>query len=172
MFGRPGVKEKILHEIRMFIFLTIYLVLFLNSLTIFRNLVLNEQILSYFYFGKNLIEAAILAKIILLGIMLKLGERYAEKPLIIPVLFKAAIFSCFVFVFDLLEHFVIGFFKGEKAVTVWKDFANHGLNMHLGKLAITFLFFILLFSLLEIARVIGEQKFIRLFTHGSNSIQE
>lgn len=158
-------KEKIIHETRLLVFLTLYLVLFLNALTIFRNLVLNEQILSYFHFGKNAVEAVILAKIILLGMMLKLGEGYADKPLIIPVLFKAAIYSCFVFVFDFLEHVVIGFFKGTKTIDVWREFASHGLNVNLGKLAITFLFFILLFSLLEIARVIGEQKFFRLFTH-------
>lgn len=165
MIDKPELKEKVIHETSMLLFLTFYLVLFLNSLTIFRNLVLNEPILSYFHFGKNMLEAVILAKIILLGNMLKLGKRYEDKPLFIPVLFKAAIYSCFVFVFDLIEHVVIGFFKGEKAIDVWREFASHGLNVNLGKLAITFLFFILLFSLLEIARVIGEQKFFRLFTH-------
>lgn len=158
-------KEKIIHETRLLAFLTLYLVLFLNALTIYRSLVLNEPMLTYFHFGKNVIEAVVLAKIILLGIMLKLGERYADKPLVVPVLFKAALYSCFVFVFDFLEHVFIGFFKGEKAIDVWREFATQGININAGKLMISFLFFILLFSILEVARVIGVQKFFRLFTH-------
>jgi hypothetical protein len=163
------LKEKLLHETFELIFLTVYLTLFLISLLIYRALVLNEEIFNFFHIGYNFIEALLLAKIILLGKMFQLGNRYANRSLVIPTIYKASVFSIFVFFFSILEHFAEGFFKGSHFSTIWKALINQGFNEICGKLLIAFLFFILLFSFMELSRVIGEDKVYRLFFRRSNT---
>lgn len=160
---KDAFREKIVHEIRELVFLTIYIALFLNSLTIYRSLILNKEIFTFFHIGYNIVEALLLAKIILLGKLFKLGERYRDKPLIIPTVYKAAIFSFFVLIFGILEHFVGGFFEGKELILMNKEFMSRALNENAGKLLITFFVFILLFSFVEISRVFGEKKLFNLF---------
>jgi hypothetical protein len=171
---KEQLKEKFFQETRELVFLTIYLILFLNSLSIYRALILNDDLFNFFHFGYNFIEALLLSKIILLGKMFQLGERYANRSLAIPTIYKATVFSIFVSVFSVLEHFVAGFFEGKHPEAIWKEITDQGINEICGRLLITFLFFILLFSFLELSRVIGEEKIYRLFfrrTHsGGNNI--
>ncbi len=160
---KEQLKEKFLEETRELVFLTIYLTIFLNSLSIYRALVLNENIFDFFHIGYNFIEALLLSKIILLGKMFQLGERYANSALCIPTIYKASLFSIFVFIFSVLEHFVAGILERRHLNTIWKEFTGQGINEIFGKLLIAFLFFILLFSFLELSRVIGQEKVYRLF---------
>ena len=143
---KEQLKEKLFQETRELVFLTIYLTLFLTSLSIYHALVLNEGLLNWFHFGYNFIEALLLSKIILLGKMFHLGERYANKSLVIPTIYKASVFSIFVFVFSVLEHFVAGYIKGKHFEVIWRELTDQGINEICGKLLITFLFFILLFE--------------------------
>lgn len=156
-------KASILRETRELLFLTLYLTLFLSSLTIYRSIVLELNIMSYFRFGYNFVEALILAKVILLGQMLKLGNKYADRSLIIPTLYKAVVFSLFVFVFKSLEHFVLGFFRGHSFFLLVEQFTKQKLIESVGILLIIFLFFILLFSFQELKRVVGDEKVFNLF---------
>lgn len=148
------------HETRVLIFLAVYLTLFLNALHLYRSLILGQGSVSFYHVGYNIVMAVVLAKIILLGRMLKLGEKYSDLPLIVPALYKAAIFTIFVLGFTLLEHFVFGMIEGKGWEGVWQEFAS---KQNLGKVLITFLVFILLFSFLQLSRVIGEEKFFNLF---------
>ena len=156
-------KETVIQEIRAMMILALYLVLFLNSLTIFHSIILRENIFTWWHFGYNLIEGLLLAKIISLGRMLKLGDVYGEKSLALPVLYKAIVFSLFVVAFSFLEHFVIGSIRGKSLPVLWQELSSQGINVIAGKSLIMFLIFIPLFSFLEIGRVFGERKIYNLF---------
>ena len=97
--GCHPMKSSMIHEIRTFIILTLYLTLFFCALTMYRRFILADETLGAFRYGYNLFEAMILAKIILLGQMLKLGSnKFLDHPLIFPTLYKSAIFCLFVVV--------------------------------------------------------------------------
>lgn len=165
MLKKSELKKKALEEARDLIFLTGYLMLFLNSLAIYRSLILNKNILTFFHFGYNFLEAFVLAKIILLGKMFHLGEKFREKSLIIPTVYMAVIFTIFVFAFSVIEHFLEGWIKGKEINALWSEFVNQGINQISGKLIISFLVLILLCSFLQISRVYGEDKLFKLFFH-------
>ncbi len=160
---KSKLKDKIIHEAYKLLFLAIYLCLFLSSLSIYRNLILNKDLFNFFHIGYNFVEALLLAKIILLGEMLHLGKKYSDKPLIIPTLYNAFIFTIFVFLFSIAEHFVLGIIERKEMILIWQELYTHALYQIMSKLLITFIFFILLFSFLETSRVIGEQKLFNLF---------
>lgn len=57
-----------------------------------------------------------------------LGERFVDKSLIIPTLYKTVIFTFLVLVFRILAHFVFGFLKGIKLDVVWDEFIQQSSN--------------------------------------------
>lgn len=158
MLDRQKFKKKAAEELRQLLFLTIYLTLFFNSLTIYKSLILQQNIFSYFHMGYNFFEALILAKIIMIGNMLKIGEKYTNSSLAIPTLYKALTFSLFTFLFTGLEHVVLSLFEGQPITFPTP-------NVDIGHLLIAFLFFIPLFSFLELSREIGHDRTFKLFFH-------
>lgn len=160
---KPEMQKKALEEARELIFLTVFLTLFLNSLTIYRSLILNVNIFSFFHMGYNFLEAFILAKIIAIGKMFHLGEKYNHRSLIIPSVYMAAVFSVFVFIFSVIEHFFVGMIERKKIAILWSEFAGQGINEIIGKLIISFFVLILLFCFLQISRIYGEHKLFKLF---------
>lgn len=161
-------KQKVIHESRMYLIYTIFLVLFLSAFATYRRLLLREYDISYIPYGYSLIEALILAKIILLGQVLKIGNKFNDKPLAITSLYKSFVFSLFVLVFMVLEKFVTGFLRDKSFGAIFQELIGNGKDEILAKLLVMFFTFILFFAILEIGRVIGEDKMINLFLHGKN----
>jgi len=150
------VKNKIITETRLLLILTAYLTLFFCSISVYTRLVLGLDPVSYVHWGYNLIESLILAKIILLGRMLNLGERFLDKPLVFTCLYKALIFCFFVFAFDCVEHFVIGSIEGKPLKEIYAHLTSQGITVLLGKIPLSFTVFFLFFCFLELDRVLGE----------------
>jgi hypothetical protein len=87
------LKEKAIEEFKMFWAIAIYLALMLVAFTSYRRLIPSESGISYLHYGTGVIEALILAKVILIGQALGLGKRFENAPLYVSVLFKAAVFG-------------------------------------------------------------------------------
>ena len=60
-----------------------------------------------------MIEALILAKVIMIGAVFRLGRGFEHKPLIYPTLYKTVVFTLFVAVFTLAEHMAKGLWQGK-----------------------------------------------------------
>jgi hypothetical protein len=92
---KTGWKAKLAHELVEYWINFLYLVFFFGTFTWYRRLVLAEYHISYLHYGAAVIEALILAKVILIGDALRLERRLEERPLIIPTLYNAVVFSLF-----------------------------------------------------------------------------
>lgn len=162
-------KQRFLHEMRVYVFLTLFLTLFLCSLSSYRRLILGESAIDFVRYGYNFVEAMILAKIILLGRFFKLGERYLDKSLIFPTIYGAVIMTCFVVVFAAAEKFVTGFFEGKMMADVYHHLLTHGFREVVGVGPVFFFFFIVFFAFIQLERVIGEDKLFNLFFNRKNT---
>src|SRR5262245_6812928 len=100
------LKERALEEFKIYWIITLYLAVFLGSFTVYRRLVLREFDVAYLNYGFALIEALIIAKIILIGKAFGLGSRFERGPLILSVLYKSILFGILVFLFGILERVV------------------------------------------------------------------
>ncbi len=156
-------KQKIVHELYLFFIYAAFLTLFFCSLSTYRRLILGEYSISYLHYGYGLVQGLVLSKIILIGEVLKLGEKYAHKSLIIPTLYKTVIFTFFALAFIVLEHFVTGYIHGLNSAKIYQEFIDKGLDEALARILVIFIVFILFFAFIETARVMGEGKFINLF---------
>jgi hypothetical protein len=159
----PKTASKIKVELYRFLIYASFLSLIFCALSTYKRLILGEYSISYLHYGYGLIQGLILAKIIVIGEMFRLGERFATKPLIIPTLYKTLIFTIFVFFFALFEHFFTGYLKGKSSLQIYEEFLNHGLDEILAKALLLFFVFILFFAFLEISNWLGGNKLIKLF---------
>jgi hypothetical protein len=157
------IKQKLARELWRFLIYFSFLAVFFCSLTTYKRLILGEYSIDYLHYGYGLIYALILSKVIMLGESLGLGKTFENKPLIITVLYKTVVFSLFVFIFSVIEHFLTGFFRGRGFAEVYQEFMDKSLDEILAKILVVFCVFVLFFAFLEIAYLIGEDKLLKLF---------
>jgi len=109
---KPGLKQKLLGEMTTYLINAGYLFLFLGVFTTYRRLILAQYRIDYLNYGVSLVEAMVLAKIIMIGDVLRLARGMENKPLIYPTIYKAVLFSLLVGAFAILEKLVTGWVKG------------------------------------------------------------
>jgi hypothetical protein len=160
-----SLKEKAIEEFRMFWAIAVYLALMLAAFTSYRGLILSESGISYFHYGAGVIEALILAKVILIGHALRLGKRVENAPLFVSVLFKAAVFGVFAGLFGVIEHVIEGLVHRESWDHIAHSLVSAGRDEILARTLVLIVTFIPFFAFWETDRVLGEGRLFELFFH-------
>jgi hypothetical protein len=160
---KAGWKHRLAHELIEYWINFVYLAIFFAAFVLYRRLVLAEYRITYLHYGMAIVEALILAKVILLGDALRLGQEFEEKPLIFPVLHKAVVFSLFVGLFAILEHVIGGLLHGKGVAGGFREILSEGKDELLARCLLTFFAFIPFFAFKELGRVIGERGLLRMF---------
>ena len=104
-----------------------------------------------------------LGKVILLGEVFHLGDRFHGKPLIVPTLYRTVSFSVLVLVFAVAEHFVKGFIHGENIAAIVGNLAAKDGADIAARILVMFIAFIPMFAIWEISNLFGEGKLFELF---------
>lgn len=165
MEGHPTarLKERVLEEFKLFWIITLYLWVLLGSFTIYRRLVVAETGGAYLHYGIALIEALIIAKVILIGRMLRLSRRYEERPLVVPVIYKSILFGILVLAMGVAERVVEGWFRQQGLVGGLRaigELSAHELGARVLMLIVAFVPF---FAFWEIGRVLGARRLAAMF---------
>jgi hypothetical protein len=160
---KKNIKKKIVHEITEYWINVAYLTLVFASFTQYRRLVLAAHDITYTNYWVAVIEALILAKVVMIGDVLHLGRRLEHKPLIYSTLLKTVVFTIFVAAFTLIEHVIKGLWKGEAFVEQFGTFLGKGYHEVLAGCMVVFVAFIPFFAFRELGRVLGEGKIRTLF---------
>ncbi len=160
---KPAWEEKIRRETVKYCINVIYLACFFGLFTWYRRLILAEYQISYVHYGFSLVEALILAKVVMLGDVVGLGRRLMDKPLIFRTLYGAVVFTLWVAVFVVFEHTVTGALRGKGLTAGLAEIVSVGKYELLARCLVTFFAFIPFFAFRELGRVLGEGKIGRLF---------
>jgi len=159
---KKNIKKKIVHEITEYWINVAYLTLVFASFTQYRRLVLAAHDITYTNYWVAVIEALILAKVVMIGDVLHLGRRLEHKPLIYSTLLKTVVFTIFVAAFTLIEHVIKGLWKGDAFSELFGTFLGKGYHEVLAGCLVVFVAFIPFFAFRELGRALGEGK-IRTF---------
>ncbi len=143
------------------LYLTLYFGVFYN----YRRLILARYEISYMNYGVAFIEALVLAKVILIGDLLRLGRGMENKPLILSTLTRSVVFTLFVMVFKFLEQTVKGLIRHEGWTGGFQQFAGKAIYEFLASALVVFFTFVPFFAFKEMNRVIGKETIWRLFFH-------
>src|SRR5215467_6229304 len=105
------LKTRVIEELKLFWLIALYLWMFLGSFTVYRRLIIAETGMVYLHYGIALVEALVIAKVILIGSYFGFSRRFEEKALIVSVLYKSILFGVLVLLFGVVEHLVEGWFR-------------------------------------------------------------
>ena len=158
-----GWKKKVVHELIEYWINFAYLAFFLVAFIWYRRLVLAEYQVQYTDYWFPVIEAAVLAKVIMIGDYLRLGRGLEQKPLILPALYRTVMFSVWVGFFSVLEGTIRGLLHGKGLASGIEEIASRGWDELLSRCVVIFVAFIPFFSFKELERVMGPEKLRALF---------
>jgi hypothetical protein len=159
-------KKILIHELVEYWINVAYLALVFAAFTQYRRLVLAAYDITYTNYWVALIEALILAKVIMIGDVVRLGRGLEQKPLIYPTLYKTAVFTLFVGIFTVIEHMIRGLLKGTGLTGGLVEFLGKGPDELLANSLVVFVAFIPFFGVKELGRVLGQDKIRALFFRG------
>ena len=160
---KENLKKKIFHEMVEYWINVLYLTLMFAAFTQYRRLVLAAHDITYTNYWVAVIEALVLAKVVMVGDVLGLGRRLDQKPLIYSTLLKSVVFSLFVGAFTLIEHVIKNLWSGKGFTADLVNFLGKGYQELLAGCLVTFVAFIPVFAFRELGRVLGEGKIWTLF---------
>jgi len=160
---RMNWKDKILHEMAEYLFNVIYLALVFAAFTQYRRFLLAAHDIIYTNYWVAVIQALIFGKVIMVGALFRLGRSLDQKPLIIPTLYKAVVFTFLVVVFHLVEHAIKGLWQGNTLTGSLAAFLDRGRHELLAGSLVIFVPLIPFFAVKELGRVLGEDKIRALF---------
>ncbi len=149
--------EKVVDELKQLFWIGVYFWVLIGLFTVFKSLVLKDQNL-VFHEGFAIINAWILAKVVLVAEHLKIGENLRDKPLIYPIVFKATLFSLLLMGFYMAEETVAGLWHGKALI---EGFPEIGGGTWKGIIVVALILFVGLvpfFSYRELARVLGKDR--------------
>jgi len=159
---KGNLKNKMFHEMVEYWINVFYLTIVFAAFTQYRRFILAAHDITYANYGFAVIEALILAKVIMIGAVFHLGRGIENKPLIYPTLYKTVVFTLFVGVFTALEHAIKGLWAGTGFMGGVADFFGKGHEL-LANCLVVFVAFIPFFGVKELGRVLGEEKIRALF---------
>lgn len=157
------VREKVVEETKKFTILFVYLFFFLGAFTTYKQIILLQYQLTLYHYSYNFVEAMILAKVILLGSALHLGDRFRNWPLFLVSLYKTLLFTILVVAFSLLEHIVNGLLHGKGLTWGIHIIMEKNKLEILGDFIILFVAFVPLFAVWGLSQELGDNRLYELF---------
>jgi hypothetical protein len=157
---RVALKQKAIHEGQEFAGISLYLGFFFCAVVTYSAILLGKFQVSYFSYSSALINALVIAKVILIGEYAHLGKKHETRPLALSALYKAFLFTLLVFSFHFVEEVIKQLLHGDTAASA---FLQIRMNALVCRSLIVFCTFIPLFAFRELQRVLGEDNFRALF---------
>ena len=114
--GQPkrSLKERLMHEAKRLVGTFLYLWVLLGLFAIHESIILAKHNIPYRPFGVALINAWILAKVMLIAEDLKLGEGwFGHRPPIYRILAKAVAFAIVFLIVHFVESMLVGMWRGQ-----------------------------------------------------------
>jgi len=156
------IGQKGLEEGKRLFWIFLYLWALLGLFSIHKSLVLNENHL-FWHQGFAIINAWLLAKVMVTAEIFHVADNLKHKPLIYPIVFKSVVFAAILVSFHLLEEILVGWWHGK---TIAESITTVGGGSFKGILDVGFMMFIVLmpfFAVREFGRVVGENELYELF---------
>jgi hypothetical protein len=153
------LKEKAAFQLKEFLGMFLYIWVLSATLGVYESMILAQQHLNYTAQGFAIINALILAKVLLIGEDLHLGTRlFRDKRLIYAILYRCLIFTLFIVAFHFVEEAVGGMFRGRTMAEIFPAIGAGSLKAILSRGVVVFVALIPFFTFREVGKVIGKRE--------------
>jgi hypothetical protein len=155
------LKDSALAEARKLVRIFVYIWAVLILFSFHRALIIHDDHLTY-HQGFALINALALAKVVLLAENLPIMNRFRDKPLIYPIIFKSAALAVILLLFHVAEEAFIGLVHGKTLSDSVPNSGGYTLQGIAMVEVITFVMLIPFFAFMELERAIGPTTLSRI----------
>jgi len=167
--GGPSKWHRVRAEMVDYWANVLYLALFFGFIANYRRLILAHYGVDYTAYGVEFFKAVVLAKIILVADKgLHLGRGYEDRPLAIPTLYKAILFTLVVECLAVLELLGRNMFHGSSLEASIHVVAGSFTSIWLAHVMVVFAAFVPFFAFRELERVLGKGRIVQLFFRGES----
>lgn len=153
-----NLEARVLDEARRFAMLFLYLWILFGLFVLNERIILREHGIGFASQGFAVLNALVLAKVMLILEDLNLNKWLDRRPLIYPILFDSFLFSALFVAFHVLEEMIVGLFKGESATTSVPAIGGGGLSGVLCVAVILFFALIPHFAFQNFSRALGPAR--------------
>jgi hypothetical protein len=168
MRAKRSFKERIIDELKTFAGMAVYLWVVFGLFQLHQQIVLNQYHVPFRLTGLALINAFVLAKVMLIAEDVHLGERFKDRPLIYPIIYKSILFAAVFIIAHVAEEMIRGAIKGQSIIDSIPKIGGgspQGIVVVALILAVSLLPF---FAWREIDRALGPAKLRKLLLHSPN----
>jgi hypothetical protein len=158
-----GVARRTIREFKSFAFIFLYLYITFGAIILMKAAILRAHGVDFAPWGFAVAKAAIMAKFMLVGHALKLGDRTKTGPLIWPTLYGAMTFMLLLVVLTIIEEIVVGFFHDRSVVSSLRELGGSHLQEKASAMIIIFLILIPYFAFRVLAAALGGDRLIHMF---------
>jgi hypothetical protein len=156
-------RQRAKHELKELALISLYLYVTLGAVILIKTAVLRDQGIEFAPWGIAIVKAVVLAKFMLIGEAMKIGERATLSPLIWPTLQKAFALLVLLIVMTIIEEAVIGLFHHQPITASLGELFGPRFDETIAGYIIMLLVLIpyCAFRVLDVA--LGEGKLARMF---------
>jgi hypothetical protein len=158
--AKPGFMERAKHEFIDYVVMATYLALFFCALTTYTMLLLRKYNIDVLNYSFAIINAFVIAKVIMIGELAHLGRSAERRPLYQTVFYKAFVYGLLVLAFHFVEEFVKRLIHGKPFGAAWHE---TNVNDLVGRGILIFCCFVPMFAFRELRRVLGAARLYALF---------
>ena len=151
------IAEKLLDEGKQLFWIFIYFWVLFGLFSVYRSLVLTERNLIY-HQGFAVINAFLLAKVVLTAEFFQVADSLKHKPLVYPIVLKSAVFCAILICFYIIEETLVGVWHGKTIAASFPEIGGEGWKGVLVVGTILFVVLIPFFAYRELARVLGNDE--------------
>jgi hypothetical protein len=156
-------RQRAVHELKELAIVAVYLYITLGAVIMMKTAVLHDQGISFAPWGIAAVKAVLLAKFILLGRAMGIGERHTARPLIWPTLHKAVAFLVLLIVLVIIEEVVVGLFHHQSVAASLGELFGAKLYETLAGILILLLVLIPYIAWHVLDEALGEGRLARMF---------
>jgi hypothetical protein len=161
--AKSTLRQRAAHELKEFAILAVYLYITLGAVIAMKTAVLHTEGIEFAPWGIAIVKAVLLAKFMLIGRAMKIGERNITSPLIWPTLHRAFAFLVLLIILTIIEEAVVGLFHHRSIAVSLGELVGLRLEETLAGYLIMLLVLIPYFAFRVLGEVLGEGRLARMF---------
>jgi hypothetical protein len=161
--AKAKLHQRAIHELKEFAILAVYLYITIGAVIMMKTAVLHTEGIDFAPWGIAIVKAMLLAKFMLVGRAMKIGESDTTGPLIRPTLYRAFAFLVLLIILTIIEEAVVGLFHHRSIAASLGELAGVRLAETLAGYLIMLLVLIPYFAFRVLGEALGEGRLVRMF---------
>jgi hypothetical protein len=161
--AKATLPQRATHELKEFAILAVYLYITLGAVIMMKTAVLHTEGIDFAPWGIAIVKAVLLAKFMLVGRAMKIGERDTTGPLIWPTLYRAFAFLVLLIILTIIEEALVGLFHHRSIAASLGELAGVRLEETLAGYLIMLMVLVPYFAFRVLGEALGEGRLARMF---------